>query len=88
MPTGELHDSRQHHLDKAYPGGESWQYAVQRVERFLDNLPLRWQNKRVLVIGHVATRWALDHRISGLRLEDLMVADFAWREGWDYELAG
>jgi hypothetical protein len=39
----------------------------------------------VLIVGHVATRWALDCRLAGRRLEDLMEEDFAWREGWDYE---
>ena len=29
--------------------------------------------KRVLVIGHVATRWALDHRVNGIPLEQLVV---------------
>jgi hypothetical protein len=40
----------------------------------------------VLIIGHVATRWGLDHVIGGVPLEELAVADFAWREGWEYRL--
>ena len=35
-----------------YPGGESWEQAVHRVERFLRDLPLRWSKRRVLIIGH------------------------------------
>ena len=54
--------------------------------RFLDDLPLRWQGKRVLVIGHVATRWAFEHYLNGLPLEELIGADFAWQEGWTYHL--
>src|SRR5579859_4842410 len=42
--------------------------------------------QRVLVIGHVATRWGLDHFIDGAALEDLAGQDFAWREGWEYLL--
>jgi len=38
------------------------------------------------VIGHVATRWGLDHFIGGVLLEDLMDQDFAWQEGWQYRL--
>jgi 2,3-bisphosphoglycerate-dependent phosphoglycerate mutase len=41
----------------------------------------------VLVIGHVATRWALDHYLGGVDLETLVNADFQWQEGWDYQLA-
>jgi hypothetical protein len=40
----------------------------------------------VLVIGHVATRWALDRALKGRALEDLIDEDFAWKDGWEYEL--
>ncbi len=86
MLAVELHKDRPYYLDNPYPGGESWRQAVERVGRFLNDLPLRWEGQRVLVIGHVATRWALDHRLKGIPLEDLMVADFSWQEGWEYEL--
>jgi 2,3-bisphosphoglycerate-dependent phosphoglycerate mutase len=38
----------------------------------------------VLVIGHVATRWGLDHVVNGTPLTALCAADFAWQEGWEY----
>jgi hypothetical protein len=41
---------------------------------------------RVLVIGHVATKWALDHHLNGTPLEELVDADFGWREGGEYQL--
>jgi 2,3-bisphosphoglycerate-dependent phosphoglycerate mutase len=83
-PAAELHGSRVSHLDQPYPGGESWRQAVQRIGRFLADLPTRWEAQRVLVIGHVATKWALDHLIAGVPLETLVTADFAWQEGWEY----
>ncbi len=87
MPAAELHAGRSEHLDLPYPGGESWRQAVARVGRFLGDLPLRWEGQRVLLIGHVATRWGLDHFIGGAALEDLAEQDFAWREGWEYVLS-
>ena len=86
MPVAELHAERRDHLDRPYPGGESWRQAVARAGRFLGDLPLRWDGQRVLVIGHVATRWGLDHFIGGTSLEELMEQDFAWQEGWEYRL--
>ena len=86
MPAAKLHAGRSKHLDVPYPGGESWRQAVARVGRFLGDLPLRWEGQRVLLIGHVATRWGLDHFIGGAALEDLAEQDFAWREGWEYLL--
>jgi len=73
-------------VNTPYPGGESWRQAVARVGRFLDDLPLRWSNTRVLVIGHVATRWAFEHLLNGVSLENLVLAEFDWREGWEYLL--
>ena len=69
-----------------YPGGESWRQAVTRISRFLTDLPLRWNDCRVLVIGHVATRWGLDHFIGGVLLENLAQKDFARQEGWEYRI--
>ena len=83
-PAAEVHGDRRRHLDDPYPGGESWRQAVARVGRGLDDLPSRWDGARVLVVGHVATRWALDHLAGGQPLEDLVDADFAWQPGWRY----
>ena len=86
MPVAELHAGRREHLDRPYPAGESWRQAVARVGRFLGDLPLRWNEQRILVIGHVATRWGLDHVIGGAELETLAEQDFAWQPGWHYRL--
>jgi alpha-ribazole phosphatase/probable phosphoglycerate mutase len=77
---------RAEHVDVPYPGGESWGDAVRRVQRFLADLDLRWSGARILLIGHSATRWALDHLLDNKRLHDLVDADFAWQEGWEYVL--
>ncbi len=84
QPAAEMHRERARYLDAPYPGGESWREAVARVGRFLTDLPTRWDGKRVLVIGHVATRWGLDHFLNGRALEDLVDEHFEWQEGWEY----
>ena len=40
----------------------------------------------MLVIGHSATRWALEHLLKGVPLEELVEAPFDWQEGWVYQL--
>jgi 2,3-bisphosphoglycerate-dependent phosphoglycerate mutase len=82
-----VHRDRRRFLDEAYPGGESWRQAVHRASRFLADLPARWSGKRVLVIGHVATRWALDQALTGQSLDVLIDSDFGWQEGWEYPLS-
>ncbi len=83
--ASQVHADRRRWLSVPYPGGESWAQAVRRVAGFLHDLPSRWDEKRVLVIGHVATRWALEHYLNNILLADLVEADFGWREGWEYE---
>jgi len=86
MPAAELNRRRREHLDQPYRDGESWRQAIARAGRFLGDLPLRWEEQRVLVVGHVATRWALDHFILGTALEELTRENFSWRAGWEYVL--
>ena len=73
-------------LDERYPNGESWLEAMDRVQRFLLDLPLRWDGKRVLVIGHVATLWGLEHNLNSRPLETIRSAMNPWREGWEFTL--
>ena len=40
--------------------------------RFLSDLPLRWDGQRILVVGHAATRWGLEHVLNGKDLEELI----------------
>ena len=88
MPRTILDAERAQHLDEPWPQGESWREAVARVAGCLTELPASHDGQRVLVIGHVATRWALDHYVHGRSLEQLVEEDFAWREGWEYRLPG
>ena len=82
MPRALLDEQRSSRIDEPWPGGESWRQAVARVSSFLDEL----RGGRVLVIGHVATRWALDHRVHARTLEALAAEEFDWQPGWEYEL--
>ena len=85
-PADEHVRARSQYLDRPYPGGESWRDAIARVQQCLDDLPSRWDGSRVLLVGHVATRWALDHHLRGVELATLAASDFAWQEGWEYHL--
>ena len=87
MPSARLEAERPLRIDEPYPGGESYRDVVERVRAFLDDLAADEDGKRVVVIGHSATRWALDHLLEGTPLEELMDAPFAWREGWEYVLS-
>jgi 2,3-bisphosphoglycerate-dependent phosphoglycerate mutase len=55
---------------------------------FLGDVALEHGSGRIVVIGHSATRWALDHLLKGVPLAVLVGAPFEWQEGWLYELTG
>jgi 2,3-bisphosphoglycerate-dependent phosphoglycerate mutase len=84
VPAGSLR--RSEHLEAPYPAGESWRQAVDRVAWFLRDVTTGWEGSRILVIGHTATRWGLDHLISGEPLDTLVATPFEWQEGWEYRI--
>jgi 2,3-bisphosphoglycerate-dependent phosphoglycerate mutase len=85
-PAGDVHAHRGQYLRSPYPDGESWQQAVERVSGLVKDLPSRWAGRRVLVIGHLATRWALETLLEGVTLDQLAREEFRWREGWEYRV--
>ena len=86
MPRARLDAERRRRLDEPFPGGESWRQAVERVTGFLSELTRSHDGRRVLIVGHVATRWALDHVVDGVPLVRLVEEPFEWRAGWEYTL--
>jgi broad specificity phosphatase PhoE len=86
MSVEDLEAERPRHVDEPFPNGESYRQAVDRVREFLEELARGWNDTTVVVIGHTATRWALDHLLTGRPLEDLVSAPFTWQPGWRYVL--
>jgi broad specificity phosphatase PhoE len=88
MPVARLAVERRRRIWAPFPGGESYLDVVDRVADLLADLARDREGRRVLLVGHSATRWALDHLLAGVPLEDLVDAPFEWREGWRFLLPG
>lgn len=87
-PGVEVKKDRLDYCDRCYPGGESHEQAIARAAGFLADLPSRWDGRRVMLIGHLATYRALEHVTTGLTVRELVAADFEWQaHGWEYQLA-
>lgn len=86
MPRRRLEDERLDHLDEPWPAGESYRDVVGRTRALLDDVARHWDASRVLLIGHSANRWALDHLLLGRDLAETVAAPFEWQPGWEYEL--
>jgi 2,3-bisphosphoglycerate-dependent phosphoglycerate mutase len=85
-PVARLQDTRAAYITTPYPDGQSFNEVVEDVDLFLAELAAAWDGKRVLIIGHTATRWALDKLLHGVPLEQSVDAPFNWKPGWEYVL--
>jgi alpha-ribazole phosphatase/probable phosphoglycerate mutase len=86
MPVARLAAERRRHIDEPWPGGQSYREVVEQTREFLHDLASGWDGKKVLILAHSANRWALEHLLDGVPLEDLVDAPFNWREGWGFVL--
>jgi 2,3-bisphosphoglycerate-dependent phosphoglycerate mutase len=81
-----VHRHRRDRVDTPFPGGQSYREATRAMSALLDELLRERDGQRVLLVGHAATRFALDNLLTGRPLEAAMTRPFAWRAGWTYEL--
>jgi broad specificity phosphatase PhoE len=85
-PVGRIDAVKLDHVDVPFPSGQSYRDVVGGMSDLLAELTRDHDGRRVLLVGHAATRYALDHLLTGRPLESAVVAPFAWREGWTYRL--
>ena len=86
MPVSKLEAERPRRISEPFPRGESYRDVVTRMAAFLAELSQESDGSRVLVVGHSATRLALDHLLNHLPLEQLVSAPSGWQAGWPYVL--
>jgi alpha-ribazole phosphatase/probable phosphoglycerate mutase len=85
-PTAQLDLERLRRIAAPFPNGESYAQVVDRVREFLADLGREWAGAGVVLIGHSATRWALEQLLHGIALEELVGARAEWQPGWRYVL--
>jgi len=85
-PTSEIEPRRVVHLATPFPDGESYQQVVDRVSAWLKELTRQFENGTVLVIGHRATFYALEHLLRGVTLHEAVTSPWTWHPGWTYPL--
>lgn len=85
-PSEEVDIEKPKRIDTPFPNGESYQQTTARMKSFLDDLKNNYDGKRVMIIGHRATQYGLDHLINDVPLEELISAKFKWQPGWEYSL--
>jgi deoxycytidine triphosphate deaminase len=73
-------------VNNPYPGGKSYSDCAREVRAFLEELKIACPGGTVLVIGHRATQYSLDHWLRGVSLADAISASWQWQPGWTYLL--
>jgi broad specificity phosphatase PhoE len=86
--AADIEAERVRRIDEPFPGGESYRQVVERTLTFLNDLYSEHDGSRVLLIAHSANRWALEHLLLGMPLEDILGEPFDWQPGWEFALAG
>lgn len=66
-------------ISEPFPSGESYEQAYQRMSDFLADLRQNYAGQRVMIIGHGATRGALEHFLGALTIKDSILAARTWK---------
>lgn len=85
-PSAEVDPEKLQHITRPFPNGESYEQTSLRVKSFLQDLLKDYDGKKVMVIGHRATQYGLEHWIHGIPLEQVISAPWKWQPGWEYTL--
>jgi alpha-ribazole phosphatase/probable phosphoglycerate mutase len=86
-PAIEVAARRRQHIDVPFPGGQSYRDVVEAMREVLHELTRDRDGQRILIIAHSANRWALQHLLNGVPLEELVDTPVAWQPGWAYEVS-
>lgn len=81
-PHGQVHHDRLRYLGDPYPGGESWRTALDRCEVGLREAIAQHEGSVIMIIGHVATRLAVERLATGRPIDQLLIMGFSWQPGW------
>ena len=80
----EIKERRVLHVATPFPNGESYEHVVGRVSAWLTEATTTFAGRTVLVIGHRATFYALEHLIRRIPLHEVVTLTWRWRPGWTY----
>ena len=86
QPASEIEQRRLLHLADPFPNGESYQQVVDRVSEWLSEALQNLGAATILIIGHRATYYALEHLLNRVTLGQAVTSPWTWQPGWTYHL--
>lgn len=87
VSTDRIISEKVNRISKPFPNGESYEDCLIRVKSFLvDVLKNHKDNDIIMIIGHRATQYGLNHWILDHSIEKCVTDLWEWQPGWCYEL--
>jgi broad specificity phosphatase PhoE len=84
--ASEIDAQRSLRVTTPFPDGESYQQVASRVATWLTDVVEAFAGQTVLVVGHRATFYALEHLVGRMDLQDAVTSVWQWQPGWVYRL--
>lgn len=85
-PEKEIKSIKGNYIEKPYPSGESYRQCAEMMKDFLKDLVRNYDGKIVMIIGHRATQYGLEHWVKGVPLKEAVTVPCQWQPGWTYKL--
>jgi broad specificity phosphatase PhoE len=71
-PREEMERARLSAISTPFPQGESYAQVAVRMRSFLEQLAVERDGQRVMLVGHAATLWMLEHWLRGRPLAEVV----------------
>jgi alpha-ribazole phosphatase/probable phosphoglycerate mutase len=85
-PKSDIDAQKPDRIDTPFKNGESYQDCMKRMGDFLQWLKDNFDGKTVMIVGHRATQYGLEHHIKGKDILTCVSEPWAYQPGWHYEL--
>lgn len=81
----EVDSEKGNRITVSFPNGESYEQTAERMKSFLDDLLKNYDGKKVMIVGHRATQYGLEHWIKGVPIKETVIISWKWQPGWEYK---
>lgn len=87
-PSEEVDREKPNRINTPFPSGQSYDQTIEIMRVFLQKLLKEYDGKRVMIIGHRATKYGLERWCNGIpvNVSIQMAPEWKWQPGWKYEL--
>jgi len=85
-PKKQVDEQKAQRISVPFPNGESYEDCMKRMGDFLQYLRKNFEGKTVMIIGHRATQYGLEHHILGKTLQQCVTEPWTYQPGWKYEV--